>query len=118
MIPGTPKMARNTMAESEGPKPEAPRIPSNVIFIGKKSPLVYATAAFMQITSGNDAILRARGRAISTAVDSVEILKHRFLKDALVIKEIKIGTEVMPAREEGFRDRNVSTIEITLQKSG
>jgi DNA-binding protein len=71
----------------------------------------------MQITSGNDAILRARGRAISTAVDSVEILKHRFLKDALVIKEIKIGTEVMPAREEGFRDRNVSTIEITLQKS-
>ncbi|HYA22134.1 MAG TPA: RNA-binding protein [Thermoproteota archaeon] len=105
------------MAESEAPKPEAPRIPSNIIFIGKKSALVYATASFMQITSGHDAILRARGRAISKAVDTVEILKRRFLKDVLVIKEIKIGTEVMPPREEGFRERNVSTIEITLQKS-
>jgi len=104
------------MAESEAPKPEAPRIPSNVIFIGKKGPLVYATAAFMQLTSGNDAVLRARGRAISTAVDTVEILKRRFLKESLVIKDMKIGTEVMPPREEGFRERNVSTIEITLSK--
>jgi len=105
------------MAESEAPKPEAPRIPSNVIFIGKKSALVYATAAFMQLTSGNDAVLRARGRAISTAVDTVEILKRRFLKESLVIKDMKIGTEVMPPREEGFRERNVSTIEITLAKT-
>lgn len=96
---------------------EAPRIPTNVILIGKKSPLVYAVAALMQITSGNEAVIRARGRAISTAVDTVEILKRRFLPTGLVIKEIKIGTEVLPAREEGFRDRNVSTIEITLTKA-
>ena len=96
---------------------EAPRIPTNVILIGKKSPLVYAVAALMQLSSGQEAIIRARGRAISTAVDTVEILKRRFLPDALKIKEIKIGTEVLPSREEGFRDRNVSTMEITLTKA-
>jgi DNA-binding protein len=94
-------------------------IPSNVIFIGKKSPMVYAVAALMQINTSAAAdgvILKARGRSITTAVDTIEILKRRFLGRQLQIKEIKIGTEVMPPRE-GLRERNVSTIEINAVKT-
>jgi len=102
---------------SETAKPEAPKIPTNVILIGKKSALVYAVAALMQLTNNNEVTIRARGRAISKAVDVVEILKGRFLQDSLKIKDIKLGTEVLPPKQEGFRPRNVSTIEIVLSKS-
>lgn len=102
---------------SETAKPEVTRAPSNVIFIGKKSALVYAVAALMQINNSSEVTIRARGRAISKAVDVVEILKGRFLQEALKIKDIKIGTEMLPARQEGLKPRNVSTIEITVTKS-
>lgn len=92
-------------------------MPSNVIFIGKKSPMVYAVAALMTINTNAEGVtLKARGRSITTAVDTIEILKRRFLGRQLEIKEIKIGTEVLPARE-GLRERNVSTIEITAVKT-
>jgi len=57
--------------------------------------------------------LKARGQAITTAVDAVEITRHRFLKD-LSIGKITLGTEEMPPREGESRARMVSTIEITL----
>jgi DNA-binding protein len=59
--------------------------------------------------------LKARGQAITTAVDVAEITRNRFLKD-LKIGRIAIGTEEMPAREGENRPRLVSTIEITLTK--
>ncbi|MGB9758219.1 MAG: DNA/RNA-binding protein AlbA [Thermoproteota archaeon] len=102
---------------SETTKPEATRAPSNVIFVGKKSALVYAVAALMQINNSSEVMIRARGRAISKAVDVVEILKGRFLQEALKIKDIKIGTELLPPKQEGLKPRNVSTIEITVTKS-
>jgi DNA-binding protein len=113
------------MAEEPAQQPSEPQpvptmrgsMPSNVIFIGKKSPMVYAVAALMQInTSAEGVTIKARGRSITTAVDTIEILKRRFLGRQLQIKEIKIGTEVMPARE-GLRERNVSTIEIIAVKT-
>jgi len=55
----------------------------------------------------------ARGRAISTAVDTAEITRNRFAKDKEV-KEIKISTESIT--NEGGRTSNVSTIEIYLTK--
>jgi len=104
--------------QPSGPVPSGPvrTFPANVVLIGKKPTLVYAVASLMQINSSGTAILKARGRAISKAVDVVEILKRRFLGDQFKIKDIKIGTEVLPATTEGFRERNVSTIEITLTK--
>jgi DNA-binding protein len=57
--------------------------------------------------------LKARGQAITTAVDAVEITRHRFMKD-LGIGKIVIGTEEMPPREGENRPRNVSMMEITL----
>ena len=57
--------------------------------------------------------LKARGQAITTAVDVAEIAKRRFIKDAKVSR-ITIGTEEV-SREQGGT-RNVSTIEITVKK--
>ncbi len=56
-------------------------------------------------------MIKARGRAISRAVDTAEIVRNRFVQDAKV-KDIKIGTESI-TNEEG-RNSNVSSIEITL----
>ena len=55
--------------------------------------------------------IKARGIAISRAVDTAEIVRNRFVKDA-VVKTITIGTETI-AREEGGTS-NVSSIEIIL----
>lgn len=57
--------------------------------------------------------VRARGKAISRAVDVVEVVRRRFLPDVKV-KKIGIGTEQMTPREEGGAPTKVSTIEITL----
>ena len=74
--------------------------------------------AVMTSFSGFDAkevTLKARGQAITTAVDVAEITRRRFMKE-LNISKITIGTEEMPPREGESRNRNVSTIEITLSK--
>jgi DNA-binding protein Alba len=57
--------------------------------------------------------VRARGRAISRAVDVVEVVRRRFLPN-IKVKKIGIGTEEMAPAEEGGTPSKVSTIEITL----
>lgn len=72
----------------------------------------YVLAVVTQFNGGSDEVtIKARGRAISRAVDTAEITRNRFVKDAEV-KEITIGTESI-TNEEG-RSSNVSSIEITL----
>jgi DNA-binding protein len=89
-------------------------IPSNTIFIGQKPIMAYVTALMMQFTSGsNDVTIKARGRAISAAVDVVEVCRRRFFEGKLHVKNIAIATEQLG--EEG-QVRNVSTIEITVTK--
>ena len=92
---------------------EERRTDENVIYVGKKPPMSYVLAVITQFNdNGSDGvILKARGRAISTAVDTAEIVRNRFMKDVKV-KEIKIGTESI-TNEEG-RTSNVSSIEIIL----
>ena len=86
----------------------------NVIYIGNKPPMSYVLAVVTQFNSGStEVIIKARGRAISRAVDAAEITRNRFVTDAK-IKEIKIGTESI-TNEEG-RTSNVSSIEISLAK--
>ena len=87
----------------------------NVIYVGKKLPMNYAMAIVTGFTGSNskEITLKARGRAITTAVDAVEITRHRFMKD-LSIGKITIGTEEMPPREGENKPRNVSMMEITL----
>ena len=92
---------------------EEKRTDENVIFVGKKPPMSYVLAVVTQFNgNGSDeVILKARGRSISTAVDTAEIVRNRFITNAK-IKNIIIGTEVV-TNEEG-RNSNVSSIEISL----
>ena len=89
----------------------------DVVFIGNKPPMSYVTAVMTAMSSGdiNEITLKARGRAITTAVDVSEITCNRFMKD-LAVTSVGIGTEVMPAREGENRSRSVSIIEIKLAK--
>ena len=84
----------------------------NTIFVGNKPPMSYVLAVVTQFNGGSDeVVIKARGRAISRAVDTAEITKNRFVTNAKV-KDIKIGTESI-TNEEG-RTSNVSSIEISL----
>jgi len=74
--------------------------------------------AMMTSLTGSDAnevTLKARGQAITTAVDVAEITRHSFIKE-LNVSKIIIGTEEMPPSEGENRNRNISTIEITLTR--
>ncbi len=84
----------------------------NVVFIGNKEVMNYVLAVVTQFNEGSDeVVLKARGRAISRAVDAAEIVKNRFLPD-VEIQDIETGTEEIE-NEEGDTS-NVSTISITL----
>jgi len=104
-------MAEETTEERTA---EKRRNDENVIYVGNKPPMSYVLAVVTQFnTSGSDeVIIKARGRAISRAVDTAEIVRNRFVKDA-ELKDIKISTEAITNEEEG-RTSNVSSIEITL----
>ncbi|WP_174448906.1 DNA-binding protein Alba [Conexivisphaera calida] len=89
--------------------------PTNVVLIGKKPPMNYVLAVLTLFQNGQDqVILKARGMAISKAVDVSQILKNRFLKD-VEVKDIRIGTEQVDNQQTGGKS-NVSSIEIVLQR--
>jgi len=90
---------------------------SAIVFVGSKTPMDYVLAVMTRLSGSNakEVVLKARGQAITTAVDVAEITRSRFLKD-LKVSRIAIGTEEMPAREGESRARMVSTMEITLTK--
>ena len=90
---------------------------SDVIFVGNKPPMSYVLAVITAFSAGStkEITLKARGQAITTAVDTAEITRSRFMKD-LKVTNIAIGTAEMPPREGENRSRMVSTIEITLSK--
>jgi len=87
---------------------------TNVIYVGKKSVMNYVLAVLLQFDAGADeVILRARGKAISKAVDVAEIVKRRLYQDRIESSECKIDTEDVG---EEPNIRKVSTIEIVLRK--
>ena len=96
-------------------KTKEKRKDENTIYIGNKPPMSYVLAVVTQFNTNNsdEVVIKARGRAISRAVDTAEIVRNRFVIDA-VVKDINIGTESM-TNEEG-RTSNVSSIEIYLSK--
>ena len=105
-------MAEKTKKKSKSEE----KADDDIIFVGQKPPMSYVLAVITQFNGNgsNGVILKARGRAISTAVDTAEIVRNRFMKDAK-LKDIKIGTESV-TNEEG-RETNVSSIEISLTVS-
>ena len=89
---------------------------SNIVYIGRNPPMNYVLAILTGFSSSKDGdvVLKARGRAITTAVDAAEITRRRFMKE-LSVSQIIIGTEELPRESGGTRA--VSTIEITLNRS-
>lgn len=86
----------------------------NVVYIGSKPVMNYCLAVLSSLQGSSDTVaLKARGRAISTAVDVAEVTKNRFMQD-LTVESIEIGTEELESMEG--QKRNVSTISIVLKR--
>jgi len=102
---------------NKGAKPEEETTQTeNAVLIGKKPVMNYVTACITFFNSGEkQVIVKARGRAICRAVDTIELLRRAFVKD-LEIKRIAINTEEL-VRTEGGQKSNVSTIEIAVSKA-
>ena len=85
----------------------------NTVYVGSKPVMTYVMAIITSLNDQDEVIVKARGRAISTAVDAAEVTRNRYLPN--LQSTVTIGTEEMESEERGTR--NVSTIAITLSKS-
>ena len=95
--------------KAEAPKP---RRDESVVFVGSKPLMSYITACVTQLNRNpEELVIKARGRAISRAVDVAEVLRNRFMTD-LVVRELEISTEQVKTAEGNVA--NVSAMEITL----
>ncbi|MDH7593211.1 MAG: DNA-binding protein Alba [Methanomicrobiales archaeon] len=86
----------------------------NTVFVGNKPVMNYVLAVVTQFNNGaSEVAIKARGKAISRAVDTAEIALNRFL-DNVVKKQIVTSTEVI---ETDSGKTNVSSIEIVLAQN-
>jgi DNA-binding protein len=84
------------------------------VFIGNKPVMNYVLACLTFLNSGsNKIVVKARGRAIPRAVDTVEVLRRSFAK-GLQLEGVSLSTEEV-VRREGQRSR-VSAIEMAMTK--
>ena len=83
----------------------------NTLYVGNKPVMNYVLAVVTQFSNGADEVaIKARGKAISRAVDTAEIALNRFLQ-GITKKEIRTSTEEIETDEGPM---NVSSIEIVL----
>jgi len=83
----------------------------NSVFIGKRPTMNYVMAAMVILNRGTECTIKARGRAISHAVDVAEILINKFFPSAKY-KDIRISTEHL-TNDDG-KSSNVSSMEIVI----
>jgi archaea-specific DNA-binding protein len=98
---------------SEHSAPAQRTAPYNHIFVGQKPVMNYAMSALIQLTQAGEVVVKARGMAISRAVDVAEIVTKRLGNGQFKVKDIGISTEVVG---EGPETRNISSIEIVVGK--
>jgi len=84
----------------------------NVIFIGNKAPMNYVVAVLTEFKKSDDVVVKARGRAISKAVETVEIVRKKFLSDVSVT-DIKIGSENI-IDDKTNKPMDIPTIELYM----
>jgi len=86
----------------------------SVVFVGNKPVMNYVLACMTHLNSGSKKIVvKARGRAIPRAVDTVEVLRRSFAK-GVELEGINLSSEEVD-REQG-RKSKVSAIEISVIK--
>ncbi len=87
----------------------------NIVYIGKKPTMNYVLAVVTQFNSGtNEVSIKARGNAISRAVDVKEIVINRFMPG---VRDMGIKTASEEIMNEDGTKSKVSTINITLAKA-
>jgi DNA-binding protein len=84
----------------------------NVVYVGSKPILNYCMAVIESLRHGDTVALKARGRAISRAVDVAEVTRNRYL-NGVRVESIEIMTEELDSRDGDTR--NVSAITILLR---
>ncbi|HDM24185.1 DNA-binding protein Alba [archaeon] len=85
------------------------------VYIGNKPVMNYVLACLTLLHGGHEKVsIKARGKAISRAVDVAEIVRKRF-DLAVDVENIKIDTEELTASDGS--PVKVSTIEIVLKKT-
>ena len=110
----------STMKVKPDEKPELPaeakpEVYEKVMYVGQKPVRNYVIACLTSFNAGSTKIIvKARGRAICKAVDTIELLRRRFMKN-VELQGISIKTEQVT--REGDRKTNVSAIEITVAKT-
>ena len=83
----------------------------NTVFVGNKPVMNYVLAVVTQFNNGAEEVaIKARGKAISRAVDTAEIALNRFLENVSK-KGIFTSTEMI---DTDTGKTNVSSIEIVL----
>ncbi|HII94146.1 MAG TPA: DNA-binding protein Alba [Candidatus Methanofastidiosum sp.] len=87
----------------------------NIVFVGSKPVMNYVLAVVTQLNKKetDNVIIKARGRAISRAVDVAEIVRNKFVVDVNVQK---ISTSTETITRDDNSSANVSAIEITLAR--
>ena len=89
----------------------------NSVFIGQKDTLAYVFAVQTQAKEHNKIIIKARGKAISRAVDVSQISINKSL-EGWYVTNVLIGTEdrISDSNERSSSVQKVSFIEITIEK--
>lgn len=83
----------------------------NLVYVGTKPVMNYVLAVMTQFNAGaQEVVIKARGKSITRAVDTAEIITRQFLTSAKK-KEVTIDTDTV---ETDAGPANVSTIQIIL----
>ena len=84
----------------------------NVIFVGNKPPMNYIIAVLTEFKKSDEVVVKARGRAISKAVETCEVVRKKFLAD-VTISDIQIGSENI-IDDKTNKPMDLATIEIYM----
>jgi DNA-binding protein len=109
----------NNMVDNQANPQGAKGLSDTVVYIGKKPTMNYVLAVVTQFNNGaKEVAIKARGNAISRAVDVAEIVRKRFLQDAKDPSHdnIRIGSEEL-MNEDGTKSK-VSYIQISAYSGG
>jgi len=86
----------------------------NVIFVGTKPIMTYVTATLTQLAAQPVVTIKARGKRITQAVDVSQMIVKRMNSVGYIVSDVRISSDSLTSQDG--RLRNVSTIEIDVQK--
>jgi len=86
----------------------------NVIFVGNKPPMSYVVAVLTEFERSSNVLIKARGKAISKAVETAEIVRKKY-NQAVEVIEIAIDTEHIIDKDTS-KPMDIPSIVISLAK--